>query len=182
MASPQRCHRVSTLGRPHRLMTPLKHERKPTKCPRTRRQMTNSGLLRRLYALCRCLCLSCGAKANILSLHDCHRGPYLHANFRPRNVCQSHNEGKLVSRKLFFFSFFLIYTQPESYMLTIMHSSLCLPLCSTPHPSCNCFKPNLIWDNQQKDEPGLSRRVSALCEAFVRWSQRHPHVVRSCVS
>ena len=43
------------------------------------------------------------------------------------------------------------------------------------HPSypCNCFKPNLIWDNQQKDDPGMSLQVSTPlyrcpCAAFLQ--------------
>ncbi len=61
-------------------------------------------------------------------------------------------------------AYFFIYIQQESYWLTRMCSPLCLPLSSFPSSLCNCFKLNLIWDNQQKDEPGLSLQMSAsLC-------------------
>lgn len=38
----------------------------------------------------------------------------------------------------------------------VSSSSASLCLFSTVCALCNCFKPNLIWDNQQTDEHGLS--------------------------
>lgn len=61
--------------------------------------------------------------------------------------------------------FLLIYIQQESCTLMGLYSFSCLCLFSSPSLLCNCFKLNLIWDNQQKDEPGPSLRVSTVCTA-----------------